>query len=408
MIPRPDPRRWVLPLLVLGSLLGAATHADAAPKVSAPKAQKKSVKLPLMPGTLVGHINPYVVQRGDTLAWVAARFGVHPSHVVKVSAKELSEGMQHGRTIHVDQRRIQPVFRAGTNGVVLNLPEAEVYLVRDGALVRAYPVAVSNADWKAPIGDTRVVDMMKNPTWYIPKKIQEEMRKNGQEVKEKVDPGPNNPLGVRWIGWADGTYGFHGTTVPTSIKHYASHGCVRFLRDDIIDLYDHVSVGTPVHVYYQPVTLAVDHKTVWISVFPDYYGLGFDFHGAVKALAQEAGVLDRVSWPLVEAAFREKDGTIMPISKPLPGAKPTPKPHPTPKPTPKATPKPSPTPFATPLPASVAPSLLPLASPTPTTPLVSPTPTAPPVTPTAIPATAAPATATPYPLTPTSLRTPNP
>ena len=37
--------------------------------------------------------------------------------------------------------------------------------------MRDYPVGVSNAEWKAPIGDTRVVDMMKNPTWYVPKRI---------------------------------------------------------------------------------------------------------------------------------------------------------------------------------------------------------------------------------------------
>lgn len=341
MIPRSS-----IPLLALGALVGTTAlgpvPAVAAPAAYAPKAFKRSVKLPLMPGVLLGTVNPYVVKRGDTLAWIAARFGVHPLHVTKPSAKELRDGMSRGETIFIDQRRIQPAFQANTTGVVLNLPEAEVYMVEKGTLVRAYPVGVSNAEWKAPIGTTRIVDMVRNPTWYVPKRIQEEMRQRGIEVKTKVDPGPENPLGARWVGWADGTFGFHGTTVPTSIKHYASHGCVRFLREDIIDLFDRVHVGMPVHVIYQPITLAVDRKSVWISVFPDYYGLGFDFRGALKALAYQAGVLDRVQWKLVEQALRDKDGTVTMIAKPIEP----------PKPRPSATAKPSPKPSVTPVPSS--------------------------------------------------------
>lgn len=383
-----------LPALMIGALLAttALAPAQAAPAAYAPRAQKKMVKLPLMPGVLVGNINPYIVKRGDTLAWIAARFGVHPLHVTKPSAKELRHGMSRGDKIWIDQRRVQPAFKADVSGVVLNLPEAEVYLVDKGTLVRAYPVAVSNADWKAPIGDTRIVDMQKHPTWYVPKRIQEEMKQRGIEVKEKVDPGPNNPLGVRWIGWADGSYGFHGTTVPTSIKHYASHGCVRFLREDIMDLYDRVHVGMPVHVIYQPVTLAVDRKTVWLSVYPDYYNLGFDFKGAVKALAYEAGVLDRVDWKMVEAALREKDGTVMPIAKPIEP----------PKPSVKPTLKPSARP-------STAPSLKPSVAPSPeasTAPTAAPTSAPATLAPTAAPATSEPVATNP-PLTPTSFASPS-
>jgi len=99
-----------LPAIVLGALLAttALMPAQAAPAAYAPRASKKMVKLPLMPGVLVGNINPYVVQRGDTLAWIAARFGVHPLHVTKPSAKELRNGMRRGTKIWIDQRRVQP------------------------------------------------------------------------------------------------------------------------------------------------------------------------------------------------------------------------------------------------------------------------------------------------------------
>jgi len=183
--------------------------------------------------------------------------------------------------------------------------------------------------------------------------------------------------------------------VPTSIKHYASHGCVRFLRDDIIDLYDRVHVGMPVHVIYQPVTLAVDRKTVWLSVYPDYYGLGFDFKGAVRALAYEAGVLDRVDWKMVDAALREKDGTVMPIAKPIEP------PHPSTRPSVKPSARPTVLP-------SGAPSGHPSVAPSVAAPSVAPT-VAATARPSTAPSTAAPApSGTNPPLTPTSAATASP
>jgi lipoprotein-anchoring transpeptidase ErfK/SrfK len=45
-----------------------------------------------------------------------------------------------------------------------------------------------------------------------------------------------------------GGAGFHGTADVGSIGSAASHGCVRMQIPDIIDLYERVSVGTPVFV----------------------------------------------------------------------------------------------------------------------------------------------------------------
>ena len=44
---------------------------------------------------------------------------------------------------------------------------------------------------------------------------------------DPVPPGPDNPLGDRWMGWTAPGYGFHSTTSPRSIGRAASHGCVR-------------------------------------------------------------------------------------------------------------------------------------------------------------------------------------
>ena len=49
------------------------------------------------------------------------------------------------------------------------------------------------------------------------------------------------------MGIFDGA-GIHGTDEPSSLGSAASHGCVRMAIPDVIELYDQVSVGTPVYI----------------------------------------------------------------------------------------------------------------------------------------------------------------
>ena len=61
---------------------------------------------------------------------------------------------------------------------------------------------------------------------------------------------PRNPLGARALylyrGNRDTMYRIHGTPDPWSIGQSVSSGCVRMVNEDIIDLYDRISVGAPV------------------------------------------------------------------------------------------------------------------------------------------------------------------
>ena len=64
-----------------------------------------------------------------------------------------------------------------------------------------------------------------------------------------VVPGgvPENPLKARWLGIYDGA-GIHGTDATGSIGTAASHGCIRMLIPDVIELYDQVPVGAPIYI----------------------------------------------------------------------------------------------------------------------------------------------------------------
>jgi L,D-transpeptidase ErfK/SrfK len=327
--------------LVTGLAAGVLGLAAALPGVAA------APSLFMLPGGVAGEVQRVGMQHGETTRWLAMRYGVNP---VRVKPAVDSSGRGYG-VVHVDTRHVVPSFDMHTEGIVLNVPEAEVYLVRGGEIVKHYPVAVSAPDKPVRIGVTQVVHMEKNPSWYIPPSIQKEMGRHTPK-KVVVPPGPKNPLGPRWIGFWDGSYGMHGTNNPTSIKQYASHGCVRFRAGDIKDLYDRVYVGTPIRVVYQPVVMGVDEQSIWVQVYPDIYKKGFDYKAAVGSLAKMAGLADRVNWSAVNKAIARHDGVIVNVGPGGPfreaddptasveeamagGAKPT-------APVVKATPKPQP------------------------------------------------------------------
>ena len=123
--------------------------------------------------------------------------------------------------------------------LILDLSQRKVEVYQNQQLVATFPVAVGKKGWETPQGEFNVIQMIKNPAWQHPW--------NGKIVP----PGPNNPLGERWIGfWTDGKnyIGFHGTPKEHLIGQAVSHGCVRMRNRDIKQLFELVSLGTSVKV----------------------------------------------------------------------------------------------------------------------------------------------------------------
>jgi len=61
-----------------------------------------------------------------------------------------------------------------------------------------------------------------------------------------INPGPNNPVGVMWIGLSLAGYGIHGTGDPSRVSKSDSHGCVRMTNWDVQRLAQSVRKGTEV------------------------------------------------------------------------------------------------------------------------------------------------------------------
>ena len=60
--------------------------------------------------------------------------------------------------------------------------------------------------------------------------------------------GPGNPLGARAMYLGGTVFRIHGTNDPTTIGGHVSSGCIRMTNEDVIDLYERVSLGARVTV----------------------------------------------------------------------------------------------------------------------------------------------------------------
>jgi lipoprotein-anchoring transpeptidase ErfK/SrfK len=142
-------------------------------------------------------------------------------------------------SLYLPAEEIAPETIADNIRLVIKLHDRRVYVYQNDKVKTSYPIAVGKRGWETPTGSYKVLDMRSNPAWQHPW--------NG----EVIPPGPDNPLGARWIAfWTDGRnfIGFHGTPNEKLVGQAVSHGCIRMRNKDILALYSQVKIGTPVVV----------------------------------------------------------------------------------------------------------------------------------------------------------------
>ena len=116
--------------------------------------------------------------------------------------------------------------------------EHRLRLMRFGRPELTVPVAVGSEKHPTPNGEFRILDKQKNPTWNPPDS-------EWARGKKPIPPGPDNPLGTRWMGLGD-ALGIHGTNSPASLGFSVTHGCIRLSIPDIERLFELVPAGTKV------------------------------------------------------------------------------------------------------------------------------------------------------------------
>nr|WP_321526486.1 L,D-transpeptidase [uncultured Cohaesibacter sp.] len=127
--------------------------------------------------------------------------------------------------------------------IIINTNERYLYLVNNDGTARRYGVGVGRPGFEWA-GTHRVSRKAEWPRWTPPV----EMRARQPGLPESMEGGPRNPLGARALYLGSTLYRIHGSNEPWSIGHAVSSGCIRMRNEDVIDLYERVSVGTSVKV----------------------------------------------------------------------------------------------------------------------------------------------------------------
>lgn len=261
---------------------------------------------------VVGDEFTYAMQPGDSLARVGARFGVDPPVLASQNGLPISAVIPVGRILRIDNRHIVPAILE--DGILINVPQRLLFYFEAGSLVAWYPVGLGRADWPTPRGSFFISTKEEQPVWDVPRSIQEEMRREGKKVETRVPPGPRNPLGSYWMGLTASSCGIHGTTAPTSVYRFQTHGCIRLHSDDVADLFPRVSIGTPVELIYRPVLLArSEDGSLWLESHPDVYREAAD---PLEFLDPEVATVHRA---LAREVIRKSEGIAIRISPGDPG-----------------------------------------------------------------------------------------
>jgi lipoprotein-anchoring transpeptidase ErfK/SrfK len=132
----------------------------------------------------------------------------------------------------------------GPGTIVISQSARKLYLVTSPGSALAYPVAVAKhgKEW---LGSARVDGKYVEPAWSPPDSV----KRDHPELPDVIPGGSShNPMGARALTLDRDEIAIHGTTkaMRASVGTAASYGCIRMLNEDVIDLYEHVRVGTPV------------------------------------------------------------------------------------------------------------------------------------------------------------------
>ena len=130
--------------------------------------------------------------------------------------------------------------------IVIHRKATILELYEGETLIASVPIAPGSPAHPTPPGKWRIVGVAAMPTFRWDKGVLDYGKRTSNFYL--LPPGPNNPVGVGWIGLNKPGIGIHGTNNPYSIGTWASHGCMRSLNWDIARLSKMVTKGVEVEI----------------------------------------------------------------------------------------------------------------------------------------------------------------
>jgi lipoprotein-anchoring transpeptidase ErfK/SrfK len=99
-----------------------------------------------------------------------------------------------------------------------------------GRVIAQFPISVGGKRDEIAVGKLKITNEVTDPDFqYDPELLSD---RNPRHTKTRIAPGPNNPVGVLWMGLSKPHNGIHGTPQPSTVGRRETHGCIHLTNWD--------------------------------------------------------------------------------------------------------------------------------------------------------------------------------
>lgn len=202
-----------------------------------------------------------VLPYDSLLEFLTERYHAAPEFLAKLNKGMKLEDLKPGDTVrvpNVEPFKIEELPKQGflpeieefKNRVIkISRAEKMLELYEGEAMLAALPITpgiTGGGAKETPAGNWRILGIATSPTFRWDKGVLEYGKRT--ENSYLLPPGPNNPVGVLWIGLNKPGIGIHGTNSPQTIGRAASHGCMRVANWDVVRLSKMITKGMKVEI----------------------------------------------------------------------------------------------------------------------------------------------------------------
>lgn len=233
--------------------LDEATRAQlllsAAPLTSYTVTSNDLARLQPLSSTWLGKSQQTALDYETVLELVAEKSLSHPDLIRRLNPEVVWTNVAEGMTVQIpDAATSDPERQAAFIRIFLSAKMIEAFDESTNLLAH-FPCSIAQRVEKRPAGELHVAVIAPNPNYTFDPDVFPESEE-GRRLNRKLilPPGPNNPVGVAWIGLDKPGYGIHGTPNPEQVGRTESHGCFRLANWNAEYLLKLVWIGMPVFV----------------------------------------------------------------------------------------------------------------------------------------------------------------